>query len=245
LRVITAFCWMIFYLAGCNLLNDFTRQNAEQSPAQIGISGVWFPSNPKITLDTIRLEVGKKNMGFSHKEAESGILFEQNQLLAKVHSDSSLHLNLQLKGRHLLISSYMASIETGEMMCYMNDDSLQVLTKQISDIYCDGTKFEALDSLRRLCLGIYLEDSNVIRIRGYFAGKNRTVIIDDQNLKVYSRTSPSYQTDCDLAAAALKPRHEFSKKQVQEKQFARDDSPMKYVPTLQMLLSIVRLVRAS
>ena len=128
----------------------------------------------------------------------------------------------------------MASITKGEMMCYMNHDSLQVLTRQISDIYCDGTKFEALDSLKRLCLGIYLEDSNVIRIRGYFAGKSQTVIIDDENIKVYSRTSSSYQKDCDFAAAALKPRHDFSKNQVQEKQSRRDDSPMTYVPTLQI-----------
>ena len=209
---------MIFYLAGCNLLNDFTRESAEQSPAQIGISGVWFPSNPKITLDTVRLEVGKKRLGFSHNEAETGILFEQNPHLARTHSDNSLHLNLQLKGRHLLINSYMASIARGEMMCYMNNDSLQVLTKQISDIYCDGTKFEALDSFKRLCLGIYLEDSNVIRIRGYFVGKDQTVIVNDENIKVFSRTSPSYLTDCDAAAAALKPRHHFNKKPGWEKQ---------------------------
>ena len=245
MRAITTFCWMIFYLAGCNLLNDFTRQNAEQSPAQIGISGVWFPSNPKITLDTIRLEVGKRTLRFSHREAESGISFEQNPLLTTSNIDSSLHLNLQLKGRHLLINSYMASIATGEMMCYMNQDSLLVLTKQISDIYCDGTKFEALDSLRRLCLGIYLEDSNVIRIRGYFAGKNQTVIIDDENLKVYSRTSSSYQKDCNLAAAAIKPRHDFSKKQVQVKRLIRNDSSMSFVPALQMLLSLVKFVRTS
>ena len=126
---------MIFYLAGCNLLNDLTKENVDQSSAPNGISGVWFPSNPKITLDTIKVEIGKKNLSFSHKEAESGISFEQNPLL-----------NLQLKGRHLLINSYMASITTGEMMCYMSKDSLLVLTKSISDIYCDGTKFEALDS---------------------------------------------------------------------------------------------------
>jgi hypothetical protein len=231
---------MIFYLAGCNLLNDFTKENVELSPCQIGISGVWFPSNPKITLDTIRLEVGKKNLRFSHNEAESGISFEQNPLLITSNIDSSLHLNLQLKGRHLLINSYMANIAKGEMMCYMNHDSLQVLTKQISDIYCDGTNFEVLDSLKRLCLGIYLEDSNVIRIRGYFAGKNRTVIIDDENIKVLSRTSPSYLIDCDVAAAALKPRHYFSKNQVQEKHRTRDDSPMTYVPALQILLSLVK-----
>ena len=146
--------------------------------------------------------------------------------MGQSHSDSSLHLNLQLKGRHLLINSYIASIATGEMMCYMNHDSLQVLTKQISDIYCDGTKFEALDSLKHLCLGIYLEDSNVIRVRGYFAGKNQTLIVNDENIKVYSRTSPSYHIDCDIAAAALKPRHYFSKNQVQVKQLTRDNSPM-------------------
>jgi hypothetical protein len=139
----------------------------------------------------------------------------------------------------------MASITKGEMMCYMNNDSLQVLTKQISDIYCDGTKFEALDSLNRLCLGIYLEDSNVIRIRGYFAGKNRTVIIDDENIKVYSRANTSYQTDCDSAAAALKPRHHFIKKQVQAERLVRDDSPMAYVPTLHILLSLVKFIRIS
>jgi hypothetical protein len=236
---------MIFYLAGCNLLNDFTRESAEQSPAQIGISGVWFPSNPKITLDTVRLEVAKKRLGFSHNEAETGILFEQNPQLVKAHSDNSLHLNLQLKGRHLLINSYMASIATGEMMCYMNNDSLQVLTRQISDIYCDGTQFEALDSTKRLCLGIYLEDSNAIRIRGYFAGKSRTVIINDDNIKVYSRTSSSYLRDCDLAAAALKPRHDFSKKLVQEKHRTLDDSPMTFIPALQLFLSFLKSIRIS
>ncbi len=191
---------MIFYLAGCNLLNDLTKENADQSSAPNGISGVWFPSNPKITLDTIKVETGKKKLAFSHKEAESGIFFEQNPLL-----------NLQLKGRHLLINSYMASIATGEMMCFMSQDSLLVLTKRISDIYCDGTKFEAIDSLNRLCLGIYLEDSNLIRIRGYFVGKKRTTIVDDNSIKVFSKLSPSYLSDCDSAVAALVPRHNFSK----------------------------------
>ncbi len=191
---------MIFYLAGCNLLNDLAKENADQSSAPNGISGVWFPSNPKITLDTIKVEIGKKKLAFSHKEAESGI------------SDSSLHLNLQLKGRHLLINSYMASIATGEMMCYMSQDSLLVLTKHISDIYCDGTKFEALDYQKHLCLGIYLEDSNLIRIKGYFVGKKRTTIIDEDSIKSFSKLSSSYLADCDLAAAALIPRHDFSKK---------------------------------
>ncbi len=190
---------MIFYLAGCNLLNDLTKENVDQSSAQNGISGVWFPSNPKITLDTIKVEIGKKKLAFSHKEAEFGI------------SDSSMNLNLQLKGRHLLINSYMASIATGEMMCYMSQDSLLVLTKRISDIYCDGTKFEALDNQKHLCLGIYLEDSNLIRIKGYFAGNKRTMIIDDNDIKVFSKTSPSYLSDCDSAVAALVPRHNFNK----------------------------------
>ncbi len=191
---------MIFYLAGCNLLNDLTKENVDQSSAPNGISGVWFPSNPKITLDTIKLEIGKKKFAFSHKEAESGI------------TDSSLNLNLQLKGRHLLINSYMASIATGEMMCYMREDSLLVLTKRISDIYCDGTKFEALDSQEHLCLGIYLEDSNLIRIKGYFAGKKRTMIINDNDIRIFSKTSSSYLSDCNSAVAALLPRHDFRKK---------------------------------
>ena len=191
---------MIFYLAGCNLLNDLTKENVDQSSAPNGISGVWFPSNPKITLDTIKVEIGKKNLSFSHKEAESGISFEQNPLL-----------NLQLKGRHLLINSYMASITTNEMMCYMSQDSLLVLTKRISDIYCDGTKFEAIDSLNRLCLGIYLEDSNLIRIKGYFVGKKRTMIIGDKDIRIFSKMSPSYLSDCASAVAALVPRHNFKK----------------------------------
>jgi hypothetical protein len=212
LRAITTFCWMIFYLAGCNLLNDFTKESVEQSSAQIGISGVWFPSNPKITLDSIKLEIGNKELAFSHKVVESGISFEHEPPIVKDYPDSSLHLNLQLKGRHLLINSYMSSITTGEMMCYMNRDSLLVLTKHISDIYCDGTKFEAIDSLHRVCLGIYLEDSNVIRIKGYFAGKKRTLIIGDKDVKAFSRISPSYLADCDSAAAFLIPRHDFSRK---------------------------------
>jgi hypothetical protein len=190
---------MIFYLAGCNLLNDLTKENVDQSSAPNGISGVWFPSNPKITLDTIKVEIGKKKLVFSHKEAESGI------------SDSSLHLNLQLKGRHLLINSYMASIASGEMMCFMSQDSLLVLTKRISDIYCDGTKFEALDNQNHLCLGIYLEDSNMIRIKGYFSGKKRTIIIGDNDIRTFSKMSSSYQSDCDSAVAALVPRHNFRK----------------------------------
>jgi hypothetical protein len=202
---------MIFYLAGCNLLNDLTKENVDQSSAPNGISGVWFPSNPKITLDTIKVEIGKKKLAFSHKEAESGIYFEQNPLLVKDYLDSSLHLNLHLKGRHLLINSYMASIATGEMMCYMSQDSLLVLTKRISDIYCDGTKFEAIDNQNRLCLGIYLEDSNLIRIKGYFAGKKRTMIIGDNDIRTFSKMSHSYQSDCDSAVAALVPRHNFSK----------------------------------
>ncbi len=216
MRIITALSLMIFYLAGCNLLNDLTVRTADQSSAQNGISGVWFPSNPNIKLDTIKIIVGNKSQGFSHKEAESGISFEQDSLLAKAYSDNSLHLNLQLKGRHLLINSYMASIATGEMMCYMSRDSLLVLTKRISDIYCDGGKFEAIDSLNRLCLGIYLEDSNVIRVKGYFAGKKGTLIVGDDDLKVYSRMSPSYQSDCDSAAINLIPRHDFGRKVILE-----------------------------
>ena len=236
---------MIFYLAGCNLLNDFTKENVEQTSAQIGISGVWFPSNPKITLDSVKLEIGRKKLGFSHKEAESGISFEQSPLFVKAYSDNSLHLNLQLKGRHLLINSYMASIGTGEMMCYMNHDSPLVLTKHISDVYCDGTKFEALDSLHRLCLGIYLEDSNVIRIKGYFAGKKNTLVIDDNEVKVFSRMSASYQADCDSAAAAIVPRHDFSKKQAQAIHQEHYGSSMTFVPTLQMLVSLIKIVRSS
>jgi hypothetical protein len=211
LRIITAFCWMIFYLAGCNLLNDLTQENVDQSSAQNGISGVWFPSNPKITLDTIKVEIGKRVLGFTHKEVESGISIEQDPSIFKDYQDSSLHLNLQLKGRHLLINSYMASIATGELMCYLSQDSLLVLTKNISNIYCNVGNFEALDSSNRLCLGIYLEDSNVIRIKGYFVGKKRTMVIGDDNIKVFSKTNPSYQSDCDSALTALVPRHNFRK----------------------------------
>ncbi len=106
----------------------------------------------------------------------------------------------------------MASIATGEMMCYMRQDSLFVLTKRISDIYCDGGKFEAIDSLNHLCLGIYLEDSNLIRIKGYFVGKKKTMVIGDNDIKVFSKTSSSYHSDCNSAAAALIPRHDFIKK---------------------------------
>jgi hypothetical protein len=194
---------MIFYLAGCNLLNDFTKENVDQSSGQNGISGVWFSSNPSITLDSIHLEVGQKKLGFSHREAESGIYFERDPSINKACQNSSLHLKLQLKGRHLLINSYIASLATGEMICYINQDSLLVLTKHISDIHCDGPKFEAIDSLHRLCLGIYLEDSNAIRIKGYFVGRNETMIVGDNFIKVFLKSSPSYQSDCDSAAATL------------------------------------------
>ena len=202
---------MIFYLAGCNLLNDFTKDNVGQSSAPNGISGVWFPSNPKITLDSIKFDVGKIKLGFSRREVESGIYFEQDSLIFKDYQDSSLHLNLQLKGRHLLINSYMASMASGEMMSYVNRDSLLVLTRRISDIYCDGAVFEALDNQKHVCLGIYLEDSNQIRIKGYFTGKKKTMIISDKDIQVFSKSSPSYQSDCKAAAAALVPRHNFSK----------------------------------
>ncbi len=211
MRIITAICWMIFYLAGCNLLNDFTKDNVDQSSSPNGISGVWFPSNPKITLDSIIFDVGKKKLGFTRKEVESGISFERDPLIFKEYQDSSLHLNLQLKGRHLLINSYMASMASGEMMSYVNRDSLLVLTKHISDIYCDGGLFEAIDNQRHLCLGIYLEDSNQIRIKGYFAGRKRTMIIDDEDIQVFSKSSSSYQSDCKAAAAGMVPKHNFSK----------------------------------
>jgi hypothetical protein len=192
-------------------LNDFTKEKVDQSSAPNGISGVWFPSNPKIKLDSIKLNIGKRKLGFSNKEAESGISFEEDPLIFKDYQDSSLHLNLQLKGRHLLINSYIAGIASGEMMGYVNKDSLLVLTKHISDIYCDGTEFEVLDSQKHLCLGIYLEDSNLIRIKGYFVGKDKTMIIGDEDIKVFSKANPSYQSDCNAAAAALVPRHNFSK----------------------------------
>jgi hypothetical protein len=205
---------MIFYLAGCNLLNDFTRANAEMSVDQRGISGVWFSSNPQISLDSIKLLIGKKKLGFTHKEAESGISFTRDPLLVKAYQDSSLHVNLQLKGRHMLINSCITSMASGELMCYMNQDSLLVLTKSVSNYYCDGTKFEVLDNQNHLCLGVYLEDSNVIRIKGYFAGTKRTLFIGDNDIKVFSKVSPSYQSDCNSAAAELLPRHNFSKREM-------------------------------
>jgi hypothetical protein len=48
-----------------------------------------------------------------------------------------------------------------------------------------------------------------------------------------------------LAAAALKPRHDFGKNQVQVKHLMRDDSPMTFVPTLQILLSLVKFAGTS
>ena len=105
----------------------------------------------------------------------------------------------------------ISRIASGEMMGYVNKDSLLVLTKHISDIYCDGTEFEVLDSQKHLCLGIYLEDSNLIRIKGYFVGKDKTMIIDDEDIKVFSKANPSYQSDCNAAAAALVPKHNFNK----------------------------------
>jgi len=178
---------------------------------QRGISGVWFNSNPQITLDSIKLLIGKKKLGFTHKEAESGISFTRDSSIVKAYQDSSLHLNLQLKGRHLLINSCITSMASDELMCYMNHDSLLVLTKRVSNYYCDGTKFEVLDNQNHLCLGVYLEDSNVIRIKGYFVGARRTLFIGDTGIKVFSKVSPSYQSDCKSAAAELLPRHNFNK----------------------------------
>jgi hypothetical protein len=202
---------MIFYLAGCNLLNDFSKENADQSSAPNGITGVWFPSNPRITLDTIKFEIGGKTLSFTHKDLESGIYFERDSTIATFYQDSSLHLKLQLRGRHLLINSYMAGITTGETMGYINKDSVLVLNNRISDIYCDGIKFEALDNQKRLCLGIYLEDSNLIRIRGYFVGTKKTMIIGDKDIKIFSRNSVPYQSGCDSALTVLLPRHDFRK----------------------------------
>jgi hypothetical protein len=192
-------------------LNDFTKANADLSSTQNGISGVWFSSNPKIILDTIRVMMGQDRINFTHKEAESGISFAHDSLLYNIFRDSLFHINLQLKGRHVLINSAITSISTGEIMCYVCQDSLLVLSKDISGVHCEGPKFEVLDNQNHLCLGIYVGDQNTVRIKGYFVGQKSTLFIGDRNIKVISKGNPYYQAECDSALATLKPIHNFQR----------------------------------
>ena len=196
-------------------MNDFTRVNTD-SPAQNGISGVWFSSNPKITLDTIQLKIGQDIIYLTNKQAESGISFLRDSTISKIFRDNLFHINLQLKGRHVLINSATTNMTTGEIMCYVYRDSLLVLSKDISNIHCDGPQFEVLDKQNHLCLGIYVGDINVVRIKGYFVGGKSTLFIGDNDIRVFSKSSPSYQRDCDSAAATLIPKHDFSKKAILE-----------------------------
>jgi hypothetical protein len=212
LRITTVFCLIILYCAGCNLLNDFTQANADSSLAQNGISGVWFSSNPKITLDTIKLRMGPDIIYLTHKQAESGISFRRDSLISKIFRDSLFHINLQLKGRHVLINSATTSMATGEIMCYVRQDSLLVLNRDISDIHCEGQKLEVFDNQNHLCLGIYAGDYNVIRIKGYFAGQKSTLIIGEKEIRVISKLNPYYRSACDSAVAKLLPAYHFSKR---------------------------------
>jgi hypothetical protein len=212
LRIITTFCLIILYCAGCNLLNDFTKANADSSSVQNGISGVWFSSNPRITLDSIKLRMGPDIIYLTHKEAESGISFTRDSLISEIFQDSLFHVNLQLKGRHVLINLAITSITTGEIMCYVHQDSLLVLNKDISDIHCEGQKLEVLDNQNHLCLGIYVGDYNVVSIKGYFVGQKSTLFIGDKDIKVVSKLNPYYKAECDSVAAKLLPFHNFSKR---------------------------------
>jgi hypothetical protein len=191
------------------MLSDYSRTNADTSLAQKGISGLWFSSNPHITLDTVVLKLGPYQSHFSHNQAESGVSYLPDSIASNDYPDKLFPLTLQLKGRHILINSSISSLATGEEICYLKQDSILMLGKHILNIYCDGTLLEVLDDQRHICLGLYLEDSNVVRVKGYFVGEKRTIFIDDNSIKAFPKIDPHYQLNCDKAVTALVPRHLF------------------------------------
>ena len=127
---------------------------------------------------------------------------------------------------------------------YENDEEvLQTNLSVMADLIIRKKRW----SLKRILTIGGITSLVVLASASYFftSGKSRLNVEPDRITAVTVTKRSSYQTDCDSATAAIVPRHDFSKKQAQVTHQEHYGSSMTFVPTLQMLVSLMKFVRSS
>jgi hypothetical protein len=121
--------------------------------------------------------------------------------------DNTLDISLKLLNGHILISTTVKDLKTGEIVGKIVDNKWVIkLAKKFN--YASSSKYlEIIDNYGFVCLRIEVGKDNKIVIRGYFVGVYCSLFLTDHGLFVMPNNTEDYETQKIKKASELKPKH--------------------------------------
>ncbi len=165
------------------------------------------------SFSKLRVQVGA-SLTFEAPTLQEGIVdpftgyAEKDSLTGQIEPDAPLHFRVRIVNGNVFLSFTIFDLKTGAIIAQLVDNEWWVFNLRSNDYHCDGQSIEIIDQYGYVAFQLWLDENQIIQIRGYFVGRHSTSFANDDIKATYVREdAPGKELRKVDYASLVKPKY--------------------------------------